>query len=66
MKKQLLALVFAILTLTLAGGVLAQDEKIIVIGWEQEPDVLYPLSNSTFSSLAQNFYARGVWDWNEE
>lgn len=66
MKKQLLALVFAILTLTLAGGVLAQDEKIIVIGWEQEPDVLYPLSNSTFSSLPQNFYARGVWDWNEE
>lgn len=53
----------SILILAIAGSVVAQDETVIVIGWEQEPDVLYPLSNSTFSSLLDSFYSRKVWDW---
>lgn len=68
MSKRFLIFLSAIsvLVLALAGGVAAQDESVIVIGWEQEPDVLYPLSNSTFSSLLDSFYSRKVWDWDGE
>lgn len=67
MKKFLFVLLALVLAIPLSSGVLAQDdETVIVIGWEQEPDVLYPLSNSTFSSLLRSFYGRNVWDWDEE
>ena len=66
MNKRFLILVIALLALTFSGGVLAQDETVIVIGWEQEPDILEPLSNSTFSGLLNDFYARYAWDWDTD
>ncbi len=66
MSKRFLILVIALLALSFSGGVLAQDESVIVIGWEQEPDVLEPLSNSTFSGLLNDFYARYAWDWDTD
>lgn len=66
MSKRILVLVIALLTLALSGGVLAQDEQVLVIGWEQEPDVLKPLSNATFSELLQSFYSRNTWDWDDK
>jgi peptide/nickel transport system substrate-binding protein len=50
--------------LTLVVGVAsAQDEVVLVVGWEQEPDVLTPLSTSAFSAYLRDFYGRRVWDW---
>ncbi len=56
----LLMILSMVLPLTLAG---AQDDVVIVIGWEQEPGVLSPMVDMTFASLMENFYARTVWDW---
>lgn len=66
MNKRLLTLVVALLVFVTTLGVSAQDETVIVIGWEQEPDILEPLSNSTFSGLLQDFYSRNVWDWDTD
>lgn len=53
-----------LLLLSLAVGITtAQDDSVIVIGWEQEPPALYPLNNLAFSSLLEDFYAREVWEW---
>lgn len=53
-----------ILTMSLGFGLVsAQDEVVIVIGWEQEPSVLQPLTDMAFGALMQNFYQRDVWDW---
>ncbi len=59
---RILALVL-LLTLLVVGGVQAQDGVTMVIGWEQEPDLPSPLSNSAFSVYLTNFYARDVWGW---
>lgn len=56
-------LALALLLTVIVGAVQAQDEKVLVIGWEQEPDVLQPGTSSTFSWLLSGFYGRGVWDW---
>lgn len=45
------------------GTLTAQDEKVLVIAWEQEPSQLAPLVAMTFGSLMQGFYQRDVWDW---
>jgi peptide/nickel transport system substrate-binding protein len=71
MSKKLLSLVITLVLLATSFGALPKtqakaDETVLVIGWEQEPDVLEPLSNSTFSELLQNFYSRPVWDWDAE
>jgi peptide/nickel transport system substrate-binding protein len=53
----------AVLALSLGISASAQDSKILVIGWEQEPPLLSPRTDMAFGSLLTNFYARGVWDW---
>ncbi|MCU0495989.1 MAG: ABC transporter substrate-binding protein [Anaerolineae bacterium] len=45
------------------GMVSAQDGATIVIGYEQEPDLPSPLSNSAFSTYLTGLYARDVWGW---
>lgn len=50
----------------LVGVAQAQDGSVIVIGWEQEPDIMSPLSTSTFSQLLRDFYSRNVWDWDTD
>lgn len=54
-----------VFTLSLGfSAVSAQDnDNVLVIGWEQEPPILSPLSDLTFSALLQSFYARDVWNW---
>ncbi len=46
------------------GAVKAQDD-VLVISWEQEPNILAPMVDMTFASLLTNFYQRDVWDWDE-
>ncbi len=49
------------------GAVAAQDGGVtMIIGWEQEPDLPSPLSNSAFSTYLTGFYGRDVWDWRGE
>lgn len=45
------------------GMVSAQDGSTIVIGYEQEPDLPSPLSNSAFATYLTGLYGRDVWDW---
>jgi peptide/nickel transport system substrate-binding protein len=52
-----------VLVLGLIGTAVAQDDNILVIGWEQEPTLLTPRQDMTFGQLLVNFYARDVWDW---
>lgn len=45
------------------GAASAQDESILVIGWEQEPSQLNPVASESFASLMDGFFARGAWNW---
>lgn len=55
--------VLALLMTLVVGGAGAQDEDVVVFGWEQEPSLLSPRSDMAFAALLTNFYARDVWDW---
>lgn len=55
-----------VLALGLGISATAQEGDTLVFGWEQEPPVLNPLVSMTFASLLDNFYSRGVWDWDTE
>lgn len=49
------------------GITAAQDEEtVLVFGWEQEAQNLYPLNGLTYAGLLENFYARDLWDWDAE
>ncbi|HEX2907792.1 MAG TPA: peptide ABC transporter substrate-binding protein [Phototrophicaceae bacterium] len=64
MLKSLRFIVAVLFLLMLVAGVVsAQDEKILVIGWEQEPPKLSPWADNTFGSLIDGFVRRDVWDW---
>jgi peptide/nickel transport system substrate-binding protein len=53
-----------VLTLTMVVGIAhAQDEKVFVIGWDQEPGQLNPLVNMVQAVNLEEFYARDVWNW---
>jgi len=45
------------------GAAHAQDEKVLVIGWDQEPGQLNPLVAMVQSVNMEEFYARDVWNW---
>lgn len=64
--RRILSVLLIVLLASLALNVAAQDETVLVIGWEQEPDILEPLSNSTFSGLLNDFYSRYAWDWDTD
>lgn len=57
---RILAVVAMLALLVVSSGAHAQGVTM-VIGWEQEPDLPSPLSNSAFSTYLTNFYARDVW-----
>ncbi|MBZ0280581.1 MAG: peptide ABC transporter substrate-binding protein [Anaerolineae bacterium] len=61
-----ISMVFVTILSLLVGVAQAQDESVVVIGWEQEPDVMPPLSTSTFSQLLRDFFSRNVWDWDTD
>ncbi|MBC8171893.1 MAG: hypothetical protein H7X77_09475 [Anaerolineae bacterium] len=61
-----LALLVALVMSFGLSAVSAQDGATMVIGWEQEPDLPSPLSNSAFATYFSNFYARDTWDWKGE
>jgi len=61
-----LGMVF-VLMLALIGSVAhAQEPVTIVIGWDQEPGQLYPMVNMVQSGNMEEFYARDVWDWDQD
>jgi ABC-type transport system substrate-binding protein len=64
--KRLVSLAAASAVLIASFSAAAQEERVLVIGWEQEPDILEPLSNSTFSGLLNDFYSRYAWDWDTD
>ena len=45
------------------GAVSAQDDSVLVIGFEQEPPNLWPLNTLVFGGLPESFYARDLWEW---
>jgi peptide/nickel transport system substrate-binding protein len=55
-----------VMMLTLVVGVKAQDEVVIVIGWEQEPPLLSPRSDMAFAQMLDHMWARDVWNWDTE
>lgn len=56
-----------VLAMSLGLGVVsAQDDDVIVIGWEQEPSQLQPLSEMAFATYLTDFYQRDVWDWDTD
>jgi len=57
---RILAVVAMLALLAISSGAHAQGVTM-VIGWEQEPDLPSPLSNSAFSAYLSNFYGRDVW-----
>ncbi len=57
----------AVLLGTLAiGAVGAQDETVLVLGVDQEPERLSPLNSLVQGGALEQFYARNVWDWDTE
>jgi peptide/nickel transport system substrate-binding protein len=65
MSKRLFVVLLLLLMATSLAA--AQDgEVVMVIGWEQEPDVPSLVSDSAFSTYLDNFYHRDVWDWKGE
>lgn len=63
MKRLFALLLVLTLLVPLAPAAAQEDDTVIVIGWEQEPDLLNPMVDMTFASLLEDFYARDVWDW---
>lgn len=51
-------------TLTIVAS--AQEEVILVLGVDQEPERLSPLNNLVQGGALEYFYARNVWDWTTE
>lgn len=56
-------LLIAAITMMGVFSAAAQDEDVLVIGFEQEPPNLRPLNTLTFGALVENFYTRGLWEW---
>ncbi len=63
--KRLVGLSIALVVMLslVMGAAQAQDEKVLVIGWDQEPGQLYPLVNMVQSVNMEEFYARDVWNF---
>ncbi len=66
--NRLLSLTLAlVVVLTIFGGVaIAQDELVIVVGIEQEPERINPLTTLAFGSYIESFYGRDLWEWDRE
>jgi peptide/nickel transport system substrate-binding protein len=58
----LILTVMMLMTLVV-GAASAQDEKVLVFGWEQEPPKLSPIGDNTFGTLIDEFVRRDVWNW---
>ncbi|MGB7341122.1 MAG: ABC transporter substrate-binding protein [Phototrophicaceae bacterium] len=58
--KILIAMSIAVLTL---GSAIAQDESVIVIGFEQEGPNLAPLNTLVYGQLPNGFFARDLWEF---
>ncbi len=58
-----LSITLVVLLSLVVGAVHAQDEKVLVIGWDQEPGQLNPLVAMVQSVNMEEFYARDVWNW---
>jgi peptide/nickel transport system substrate-binding protein len=61
-----LSLVLAVALTIGIVAVHAQDEFVVIIGWEQEPDAPPYIGASAFAAYLDEFYGRDVWDWDTE
>lgn len=65
--SRLFALALVLVMVMSFGAVSAQDGGVtMIVGWEQEPDLPSPLSNSAFSTYLTGFYGRDTWGWRGE
>lgn len=58
--------VVCLVMLTLVVGVASAQEVVLVIGYDQWPGQLYPLTNMVQAGTMEEFYARDVWNWDKE
>ncbi len=64
---RILGLSLIVMLMLLAVSVTtAQDEVVMVIGWEQEPPNIQPINSLQFAAYMEDFYARNLWDWDKE
>jgi|SaaInl4_150m_RNA_FD_contig_71_547101_length_1963_multi_2_in_0_out_0_2 peptide/nickel transport system substrate-binding protein len=56
-------LVTAMMLTLLVGVVATQDEVVLVVGIEQEPEQINPLSTMSFAAYIESFHARDLWEW---
>ncbi len=52
----------AVLVLALSTAI-AQEESVLVIGFEQEGPNLAPLNTLVYGNLPDSFFARDLWEW---
>jgi len=63
---RLVGLSVTLMALVLSVAVVgAQDEDTLVIAFEQEAPNLAPLNTLVFGNLPEGFYARDLWEWDE-
>ncbi len=55
-----LSLIMSLLLIVGLRVVSAQEKTTIVIGWEQEPSLLVPLSDMAYAAYLANFYQRDI------
>lgn len=66
-KKVLLMLGLVLVVIMMSISMTAaQDEVVMVIGWEQEAPLLTPLHSMQWGSYVEGFYLRDLWEWDKE
>jgi peptide/nickel transport system substrate-binding protein len=58
--------IVCLVMLTLIVGVASAQEVVMVIGYDQWPGQLYPLTNMVQAGTMEEFYARDVWNWDKD
>lgn len=62
-RFSVLLLLMALLLILPAAVTPAQDESVLVIGFDQEPPNLYPMNSLGVSEQIEALYTRDLWNW---
>jgi peptide/nickel transport system substrate-binding protein len=58
--------IVCLVMLTLVVGVASAQEVVLVVGYDQWPGQLYPLTPMVQAGTMEEFYARDVWNWDKD
>jgi peptide/nickel transport system substrate-binding protein len=65
--NRIFILALVVMTMLALGSLAAaQEEVVIIIGWEQEVDAPPIIGSSAFAAYMDEFYGRDVWDWDTD